>query len=492
MAWLHGWAGLVLGWLLFAIAATGTASVFKAEISDWMRPELNARVDPVLALTAAIRQLEKKAGDAPAWYISAPDERTVSPIAAYESKTAPNGYVQEAMDPVTGRSDNIRDTLGGEFFYRFHFELELPYPWGRVLASAAAMVMLVTLISGIITHRRIFADFFTLRPGKGKRSWLDAHNVMGVLAMPFHLMITFTGILTLISLTLPWAGIANYGNDTEAFYNEFSPGFYSRPAAGRRAPLGDVAGMLNDARKRMGGRIGQISIVNPGDAGAVVTATRHDGDQLAYATGSVAYDGVTGTLLSSYTEARPAKKTYDVLYGLHMGRFAPKFSRWLYFLCSLALAGTIGTGMMLWSVSRAKDRKPGTAFVERLTTGAIGGMPLAMVAYFWANRLIPSAVAGRSDLEVRSFFMCWGAAILFGMLRPGRRGWSELMAVTAGAWLLLPALSAFTVGRGLLASPFHGNGLFVGFDLVAITLGAIALSIAIKAARSPAATVGRR
>ena len=47
MSWLHTWAGLVLGWLLFAIFLTGTLALFKTEIGLWMRPEMHGlpRVD---------------------------------------------------------------------------------------------------------------------------------------------------------------------------------------------------------------------------------------------------------------------------------------------------------------------------------------------------------------------------------------------------------------------------------------------------------------
>ncbi|MBY0252790.1 MAG: PepSY domain-containing protein, partial [Methylobacterium organophilum] len=40
MAWLHAWSGLVVGWVLFAVFVTGTASYYRPEISQWMRPEL--------------------------------------------------------------------------------------------------------------------------------------------------------------------------------------------------------------------------------------------------------------------------------------------------------------------------------------------------------------------------------------------------------------------------------------------------------------------
>ena len=43
MAWLHAWSGLVVGWVLFAVFVTGTASYYKPEIARWMQPELVAR-----------------------------------------------------------------------------------------------------------------------------------------------------------------------------------------------------------------------------------------------------------------------------------------------------------------------------------------------------------------------------------------------------------------------------------------------------------------
>ena len=44
MGWLHRWAGLLLGWLLFAIFLTGTLTVFDKEITWWMQPELSDQV----------------------------------------------------------------------------------------------------------------------------------------------------------------------------------------------------------------------------------------------------------------------------------------------------------------------------------------------------------------------------------------------------------------------------------------------------------------
>ena len=39
MAWLHSWLGLTLGWLLFAIFLTGSATSYPPDINLWMQPQ---------------------------------------------------------------------------------------------------------------------------------------------------------------------------------------------------------------------------------------------------------------------------------------------------------------------------------------------------------------------------------------------------------------------------------------------------------------------
>jgi uncharacterized iron-regulated membrane protein len=72
--------------------------------------------------------------------------------------------------------------------------------------------MFVAIISGITPIKKIFKDFFTFRPAKGQRSWLDAHNATAVFALPFHIMITFSGLLLLMFMFMPWAMNSHYGN----------------------------------------------------------------------------------------------------------------------------------------------------------------------------------------------------------------------------------------------------------------------------------------
>ena len=58
---------------------------------------------------------------------------------------------------------------------------------------------------GVVVHRRLFKDFFTFRPrAKGPRSALDLHNLSGVLALPFHALIAFSGLVIFAEMYFPF------------------------------------------------------------------------------------------------------------------------------------------------------------------------------------------------------------------------------------------------------------------------------------------------
>ncbi len=63
MSWLHTWASLILGWLLYAIFLTGTLSFFQNEITVWMKPELHQSVpqnSQIQQTQVALNYLKKK------------------------------------------------------------------------------------------------------------------------------------------------------------------------------------------------------------------------------------------------------------------------------------------------------------------------------------------------------------------------------------------------------------------------------------------------
>lgn len=207
MQWLHTWTGLVAGWIIFLIFFNGSAAYFRQEITTWMKPELAAAIDSAKSVSGAVTFLKVKAPDAESWTISVPDDRYPVSDVTWKPKPKPGAVpVREDDDQQTppdrraiidaaGQALATRDTEGGDYFFQFHFALHyLPLFLSTVLVTLASLGLMVALTTGIIIHRRFFAEFFTFRPRQGVRSWLDAHTTFAVLALPFHLMITYSGV----------------------------------------------------------------------------------------------------------------------------------------------------------------------------------------------------------------------------------------------------------------------------------------------------------
>lgn len=471
MSWLHTWGGLVFGWLLFAIFLTGTLAVFDKEIDVWMRAELPAhRISQGEALQRALAYLEARHPQAERWNIGLPSERAPS---LSVSTGEPRRGGGEQLDPRSGEPLAVRETAGGGFFFRFHFTLDLPRNIGIWLVGLAAMVMLAALVSGILIHKKFFKEFFTFRPGKGQRSWLDGHNASAVLLLPFHLMITYTGLVIFFLIYMPAAVDALYG-DREAFGRAMrgapaeqqggapeargerrEPGQISgrgeRPRTAP-APLADLAPILAEAERQMGPLSG-LSIENPGRRDARIEVRPILGNRIELTKGrSMLFDGVSGELLRAPAESRPSQLTQRVMAGLHFAQFGGYPMRWLYFLCGLVSSAMIATGLVLFCVKRRRKYASETPAVQRfhrlieaLNLTVVAGLSLACIAMLWANRLLPAALEQRAVWEVNAFFAMWSLSLLHALWRPTLRGWSEQLGLVAVLCLALPLLSLATL-----------------------------------------------
>lgn len=496
MAWIHGWLGLLAGWILFAMFLTGTASYFRPEITRWMQPEIDLRpVAPTTAANTAVAHLQKVAPTAEQWFINLPDARTTSTRIFIRERPNPDPNAKPAprrpelrLDPATGEEVTARDTRGGEHFYRFHFQLQIPHPWGRWLAGLCAMAMLAAIISGVITHKRIFVDFFTLRWSKGQRSWLDAHNVSAVIALPFHAMITYTGLITLVAMYMPWPIQASY-KDPATFETAVFGAEPESEASGRPAPLTPVAPLIARASAEWGGgRPATMVVRNPNDTTATITLFQSAKDRLNARGGSIVFSGIDGRRISASPPQGPAAETSGVMLGLHMGSFAGPLLRWTYFLLGLAGTAMVGTGLMLWTVKRKRPNAIpffGIRLAERLNVGAIACLPAGMAAFLLANRLLPTTMIERAEAEVAIMFWTWFGLAAIACLRPIRRAWTETLAIAAIAFLALPLVNGLTTGRGLFRSLATGDWLFVAFDLAMLATGALLGFGAWRTTRAP-------
>lgn len=514
-AWLHTWVSLLLGWLLYAVFLTGTLSFFQDEISFWMKPEQHVSQPDSGSAIRALERLQIVAPVSAHWSVNLPTERDPSvEVQWFEpgERVGRGGGQRLTLDAATGEPLTVRETRGGGFLYRFHFELYgMPRVVARWIVGVATMLMLIAIVSGVVTHKKIFKDFFTFRPRKGQRSWLDAHNATAVLALPFHFMITYSGLLLFMFMLMPWGVETAYKGDFQAYFNEAGGrgGRGGQEAGGARggepeaAEMTAIAPLLAQAQQAWPRGISSIRISDPNTSRAVIELRENGGDSLIERGGSgeLKFNGVTGERVGEPREAAVpgANAVYNVFSSLHLIRFAGPPLRWFFFISGLLGTAMVATGLVLWVVKRLPERKKlgrtpyGHRLVEVLNVGAVAGLPLAIAAYFWANRLLPIELAQRSDWEIRAFFIVWGLCSIHPILRPHKRAWIEQLVLGAILFAGLPLFGLVLPYSGLLSTLANGSWLLAGMDLTLLATAALLGYSALKLARhQPAGKLQRQ
>jgi uncharacterized iron-regulated membrane protein len=437
-------------------------------------------------LAVAEKRLNAVAPEALKWWVDFPVGREYA-LGIWWQEPANNDedgeWQHERLNPQTGEPAKARKTGGGKTLYAMHYALYyIPKVVGYWITSLCAMFMLVGLITGIVIHKKIFKDFFTFRPGKKQRSWLDMHNVLSVLPLPFHLMITYSGLVLLMFTTMQGVITASYGTDEENRERIYDAVFQQAEHPEERDVLASSISMnslLIDIEEHWGSnQIAHIGIEGRGTEGAHIEVGRQGYSGLSGGA-SLMYHGVSGELLHDSTQpdtqALASKQFYDVLYNLHEGLFAGFTLRWLYFLSGLMGAGMVATGMILWAAKRREKAQTkgfyskGLVLVERLNVGTAAGLPIAIAVYFWANRLIPAGLEGRENWEINSLFIAWTVMLLSPSLFARKYSLSQLwivqLSLAAALYALLPLLNVLTTDKHLGVTLLQGDWVRAGFDL---------------------------
>jgi len=491
MTWLHTWAGVVLGALLFAIFWMGTLSVFDREVDRWMMPETRLVLTDSVSLDRLVPAARKVAPDASFWGIALPSERV--PVARVSFRNSDGDPTFRDIDPETGVLLPDSGTKAGtRFIFPFHFNLHLRWMnLGYWLVGVAAMAMLVLLVSGVVIHRKIFADFFTFRwERKLPRSSLDLHNLTGVLGLPFHFVIALSGLIIFLAIYFPTVVDAVYREDSVAFGHDLY-GNFEREPAGAPGPLASLDAMATEAaRLWQGDPPYYVQVSFPGDANATIAMYRSVADAVDMNVDTVHFDAATGEVLHSHT-APPVVHVQRFVAGIHFIQFDHWPLRWLYFALGLSGCAMIATGYVYWLEARRKKHAAlglkGVRIVEGLTVGSVTGIVIATLAFFVANRLLPpgASFAGteRAALEMWAFYLVWLAAFGHAWARSGA-AWREQCRAIAALAVLAPVLNWATTGDHLIETASEGYWPVAGMDLLLLAGGDIAALTARRLART--------
>lgn len=506
LTWLHTWAGVVLGGVLFAVFWMGTLSVFDREIDRWMMPD--TRLPPAtqqLSLDRVARAVVPQVpGKASQWRVDLPTER--APVLRLSYKVGADDVVRQLSPEHLVFLPEPGTKGGSGFIFPFHYSLLLKWnDLGKWIVGLAGMAMLVLLVSGVVIHKKIFVQFFTFRPRKSlQRSSLDLHNLTGVLGLPFHFVITLSGLIIFIMMYFPQAQWGAYGNGKEAkaALTAEAYGKFTRPKAKAPGTLASLDAMAAQAeREWAGGRPYFVRVFHPGDANSYVELRRSYARDVTMNLDQIYFDAATGAVLHRF-EAGSVMTLQRFISGLHFIQFEHWPLRWLYFLAGLSGCVLIATGFLFWlEARRARHAKKGWAgvpVVEGIAVGSITGIVIATLALFAANRLLPAgaSLAGepRASLELWAFFLVWVASFVHAWWRR-RAAWREqawAIGVVAVACVLLNAAST---GDHPLRAAANGMWAVAGMDMMLLATAALAAyaarRVAGKKAGVPAAMPGR-
>lgn len=492
MDWLHTWAGVVFSVLLFLVFFMGTLSVFDEEIDRWMMPQTRLEAVADFSFDMQVKpHLEALAPEAKQWFVGYPSERQPAVRIAWREG---DKLVSRFVDPASGALLPEAGSWGGTgFFFPFHYMFHIKWmDVGYWLLAVVGIGMLVLLVSGVIIHKKIFTDLFTFRPDKSRhRATLDVHNICGVLILPFHFLITLSGLIIFIFIYFKPALPLVFGADAPKATQEVF-GQIARAPAKAPGSLAPVDPMVAEAKARWGGgNIRNLRIANPQDKHAVVQVLRRPDDRVTYDTMNVGFDGVTGAVLGEQKALGPVVGVQRFFSGLHMIPFSHWGVRWLYFVMGLGGCVLIASGLLLWVDKRelrhVKEGRRGYRIVNAMACAGTLGVVVATLAMLVANRLLP-AMENRATAEAAVYFAVWIASLLHAAWRStgtpmSRSTWFEQGWAVMVLAVLAVVLNGLTTGDHLLNSLARGYWPVAGADLVLLLTALIAFAVLRRQAR---------
>lgn len=375
----HGWLGLIFGAILYAICLSGTLIVLVDQLSRWERPDapvVRSMATPLLATTVTRAYARARAEHLDHDLIVRMPSAEFPRMSVFA--IGEKGSAEWSID-ADGRIGERFERPFVAFVQLLHFNLTVPGAIGRYLVGIFGTMLLASLGTGILAHRRIFKDAFRLRwGGSRRRSNADLHNRIGVWALPFHLVVSLTGSLLGLSglIIMVIALIAYRGDQNKAIASLLGP----QPTEDARpAPLPDVAAMIARVRREIpDAEVTQVFLHEAGRAGQIVqvavAAPAHLARNEAF---TFAGDG---RLLAKagFTDGSVGMRVYGMLTPLHYGTYGGLPLKLIYVVLGAGLTLIVATGGTIWLSRRREQGRPAPR-LERGWQAVLWGQPVAIL-----------------------------------------------------------------------------------------------------------------
>ncbi|NRA84924.1 MAG: PepSY domain-containing protein [Gammaproteobacteria bacterium] len=482
----HAWVGLIISTVLFVVFFAGSLSLFRDNIDQWESgPHFaNEQVASKVSLDQTIATVEQQYqiymhDEVRIWLPSAQQPLINVTFAAElpdEQHQDHHLLLSSTSNTIVGDGERFDFA---NFLYGLHVDLHID-DVGKYLVGLVTLFFFVALISGVVIHwRKIITKFFMYRKDGSKDRLLDAHNLIGVMGLPFHIMYAFSGLVfnLLIIYQISYV-IVLYNGDQEALFRD--AGFVEThlDETKIKQPMVGLDQLMIKAKQALGNvEITRVSIEHFGDQSASVVFSGADPSQFStrkeikyhIATGEVLYK-----TLNNYDNT--LRSGLSIIASLHFGNFAGYTIRLLFFLLGLGTCYIILTGNLMWIEKRAKQRKVnqfGLHLVKAMTSGGFIGVIFATAVGFIAARLLPVTMVERSDMIVNIFFACLLGAIISALLTKQQAQFSKLFCkLTALLLCAVPLLDWALLSNDILVMINLGK-----FDVIIVEAMLILLAL---------------
>ncbi|MRX07426.1 PepSY domain-containing protein [Pseudoduganella sp. FT25W] len=471
---VHTWVGLVAGFCLFIAFYAGAVTLFHEELHAWETPLPQAAApqrDPQLLIDAVL-QANPKAKEN--FYVRMPSQFEPEMVLEFDERhfrLDAGGKLEEFRE----RSQLV------DFVYRLHYTAGLPRSWGIYVLGVVCILYGLALASGVIIYApTFFKDLFALRIGKNiKRMWQDAHNAIGMLSLPFHVMYAWSGAVLALGIILlaPFQYLIFDGKLLQLVGPDITAAAPPR-AAGVAAPLAPALQLLAEVRRAAPGiDIETLVYHRAGDANAQMQAYGHMHQQTVADMGAVVLNASSGKLQRVVMPENFSAGTRFLrsLQALHFGSFGDLAVKWTYFVLGVGGAFLFYSGNLLWIEARRKRQKlvqPRSGkLMAQATLGICLGCVAGVSAVFLANKLAP---AGQLPLwEERSYYALFFGCVLWAFVRPPARAAHELLTLCAVLTLAVPLAHWWHTGLNPLLALVQGDGVVTGVAIVAMLFAAL-------------------
>jgi len=491
---VHTWTGLLAGFALFVAFYAGALTVFHDDIAAWQNPPWRAVADANASMDTLIERLIERHPTAREDFgIVLPRDGSHAAYAYWEEKDGSRFATLGQIDAP--RKDASENELA-DFVYALHDSLGLPVI-GLYLMGIVSVLYGLALLSGILIHLpQLVKDVFAMRTGRNlKRLWQDAHNAIGVISLPFHLIFAVTGALFCL-FTVTLAALNTVAFDGQLI-DAFARATATTPAvtaSGTPASMLTADALIEKARTqalKTGVTTFEpdyMHFVHYGDRNAVAEVRGLSQHTLG-SYGTVAMSAHDGSVLATYVGDRYSLNgiSYASLFGLHFGSFGGRTVQWLYFILGLAGAFLFYSGNLLWIESRRKrrhaDQPLKTRVMARATVGVCIGTCLAITGAFAAT-WIAERVGVDAGLPQR--VACYGmflGACAYACLRPIAKATVELLWATALSTIAMALVDLAGNAAAMTQAWSPLAWRVIGVDLTGMVLGIVFALFARAAAR---------